>query len=140
MIKQYKINYKVDYDKNAFDNQYDSDTIFINAEDAFFAREIAKKKILFEESKFGAENVELYIDKIFRPSKKVKIDNCNLFYLDEIIKKTELIILNKISKREIIDNSRKYYDPILRRDVVNAIIKLCKDSNLKEKIVQKLSK
>ena len=70
---------------------------------------------------------------------EITIDENHLTFVDDLIKVVELKLLQEQSSQEIAENTGKIYCPTNRKEVVNAIIEVIQQAELKDKVIEDLT-
>ena len=70
---------------------------------------------------------------------EITIDENLLTFVDDLIKVVELKLLQEQSSQKIIDNGGKIHYPTTRNEVVNAMIEVIQQAELKDKVIEDLT-
>ena len=70
---------------------------------------------------------------------EITIDENHLTFVDDLIKVVELKLLQEQSSQEIAENTGKIYCPTTRKEVVNAMIEVIQQAELKDKVIENLT-
>ena len=69
----------------------------------------------------------------------INIDDNHLPFVDDLIKAVELKLLQEQSSQEIAENAGKIYCSTSRQEVVNAMIEIIREAELKDKVIENLT-
>ena len=69
----------------------------------------------------------------------INIDDNHLPFVDDLIKAVELKLLQEQSSQEIVDSGGKIHYPVTRKEVVNAMIEVIQQAELKDKVIEDLT-
>ena len=69
----------------------------------------------------------------------INIDDNHLPFVDDLIKAVELKLLQEQSGQEIVDSGGKIHYPTTRNEVVNAMIEVIQQAELKDKVIEDLT-
>jgi hypothetical protein len=70
---------------------------------------------------------------------EITIDENLLTFVDDLIKVVELKLLQEQSSQEIAENAGKIYCSTTRQEVVNAMIEIIREAELKDKVIENLT-
>ena len=70
---------------------------------------------------------------------EITIDENHLTFVDDLIKVVELKLLQEQSSQEIAENAGKIYCSTTRQEVVNAMIEIIREAELKDKVIENLT-